>query len=223
MGFVVVVGFERAFSDERERERDDIIMGRESSSKMLLLVSDVTTTCSTRRGFGGVVAGKETKDQNDEDEDEDDDAVFDEDDAREKVRAAVNLCESSARMKTMVMARCNTRRKRRKRRVSRRDGDRGGVVVSSGDDGAKGRREGRGRGRWWRRRMLRAVDESVFFRVKEIRRRTVASDAMRAIDASEENGGRFIHGRDTDADEKGEEKYGKERRYHRADRERTLT
>ena len=67
-------------------------MVHESSSKMLLLVSDVTTTCSTR-GFGGV-AGKETKDQNDEDEDEDeDDALFDEDDAREKVRAAVNLCE----------------------------------------------------------------------------------------------------------------------------------
>ena len=48
-------------------------------------------------------------------------------------------------------------------------------------------------------------------RVKEIRRRTVASGAMRAIDASEENGGRFIHGRNTDADEKGEEKYRKER------------
>ena len=92
-------------------------MVRESSSKMLLLVSDVTTTCSTR-GFGGV-AGKETKDQNDEDEDEDedDDALFDEDDAREKVRAAVNLCESSARMKTMVMARCNTRRRRRRRQI----------------------------------------------------------------------------------------------------------
>ena len=74
---------------------------------MLLLVSDVTTTFN---GFGGpdedpiTRRGKETNHQNDEDEDED---AFDEDDAREKVRAAVNLCESSARMKTMLVARSN--------------------------------------------------------------------------------------------------------------------
>ena len=100
--FATKIGFEGALPTT---ERDEMV--RESSSKMLLLVSDVTTTFN---GFGGpdedpiTRRGKETNHQNDEDEDED---AFDEDEAREKVRAAVNLCESSARMKTMLVARSN--------------------------------------------------------------------------------------------------------------------
>ena len=50
---------------------------------------------------------EERKPHHQNDEDEDEDAFFDEDEAREKVRAAVNLCESSARMKTMLVARSN--------------------------------------------------------------------------------------------------------------------